>query len=80
MIAPDLEITLRKLSALAYAWRCMPNARHTAAGHAIVQQYHAVMTQLWAQGWRGYGLQFDAELPDDLLPEFFRAHWHITDE
>lgn len=74
----EIDVLLHQLSDLAYRWRSTPHARHHPNGQALVAQYHAVMDQLWATGWREHGLQVEDELPDDLLPACYREYWGIT--
>lgn len=68
----------RQLATLAYRWRSIPDALNAPEAQPVVLEYHAVMDQLWQQGWTGRGLLPDAELPDELMPQYFQDYWHLA--
>lgn len=61
-----------ELSQLAYQFR---GNKSMDPSQPIVQQYHKVMQKLWDLGWRGDDLFIDAELPPELMPQYFVDYW-----
>ena len=69
----QIEALERELAMLAYHWR---SERDSARQAELVQQYHAILSKGWETGWDWRGLSPDAELPDELMPEYFREYWN----
>lgn len=68
----QIEPLERELAMLAYDWRSERNPVRQAE---LVQQYHAILAKGWEMSWDWRGLSPDAELPDELMPEYFREYW-----
>jgi hypothetical protein len=73
----EIDQLANKLASLATLWRSTHSRQQIEQANQVVRQYHSVMKQLWDLGWRGDDLLPDAELPNQLMPNFYISHWDI---
>lgn len=73
-VDPELARLENDLGALAAQWRGARGQPERQAG--IVQEYLATFAQLTQLGWNAdiANLEHEATLPDDLMPEAYRAY------
>lgn len=77
LVIDQLEL---KLTALASRWRYLHSRQFFSEAETVVQEYHAIVAELWSLGWNGRGLPLDSELPDRLMPDYYVAYWHAKSQ
>jgi hypothetical protein len=64
-----------RLSDLAIKWRSTHFQGNLEDASKAIEEYHSTMDQLWLLGWDGEVLPPEAELPDELMPQYFIEYW-----
>ena len=71
---PELDRLQSRLGELAGMWRSANRRDEKESKEEIVQEYHAIMAQLYQLGWEDE-LDYDAILPYELMPEEYRREY-----